>query len=320
VIFLIYRFFFLILFVLSHHPLHAAVQVSVSFQPQATVTGPRIVLADIAVIKPGGVAAEALGQLVVAAAPAPGKSKELYTVTVINSLRNRPEAADVDWQGSPNIVVERKATTLGQEQLQAIIDEYLQKNSAKLPKAEVRFTAIRAPETLTLPAGELSWKVTPSRPGIMGSTSFTIALFVDGKPAGNCTVRGRLEAVAEAVTAVTALHKGDIVTDANIAMQRQDIGSTDTPLLAREEILGKQVARTVTAGTVLKPEHIVLPPVIKEGEMVKIIARKGSMQLSTSGLAKADGRTGETIPVKNIGSNKIIHGRVDGPGVVSVEF
>jgi flagella basal body P-ring formation protein FlgA len=54
--------------------------------------------------------------------------------------------------------------------------------------------------------------------------------------------------------------------------------------------------------------------------MVKIFARKGVLQLSTSGIAKADGRLGENIPVKNIGSNKIIHCRVDGPGVVSVEF
>ena len=59
---------------------------------------------------------------------------------------------------------------------------------------------------------------------------------------------------------------------------------------------------------------------IKEGDLVSIFARKGALNLSTKGLAKTDGRLGETIQVKNISSNKVIHCRVDGPGIVSVEF
>jgi len=301
-------------------PALAAAQVSVHFRANAVVTGPRIVLADIAVIHPTGDATEALGQLPVASAPAPGKSKELSVVTVINSLRNRPETADVDWQGSQTIVVERGGLTLTPERMQEMIVAYLRENSAMLPKAEIRLTSVRTPEAMTLPPGALSWKITPSRPGIVGSTSFTIALFVDGRPAGTCTVRGRLEMVAEVLTAATTLHKGDLVTEENVVPQRQDIGGVDGPLLVREEILGKQVARTVPPGTILRSEHIVLPPVIKGGELVKIFARKGPLELSTSGLAKTDGRMGETIPVKNIGSNKMIHCRVNGPGVVFVEF
>lgn len=295
-------------------------QISVDFQANASVTGPRILLGDIAVIRPGGEETEPLAQLPVASAPAPGKSKELFTVSVITSLRNRPEATDVDWQGSERIVVQRRGISLKQEQLLAIIDQYLVENRARLPKGEVRFTSLRAPEELTLPAGTLSWQVTPSRPGIMGSSSFSIAFAVDGKPATTCVVRGRLEAMAEVVTAVVTLHKGDVVTDSSLVMQQQDIGGLENPFTAKEQILGMQVARTVNAGTVLEQAHIVLPAIIKGGEMVKILARKGALQLSTSGLAKTDGRLGEIIQVKNISSNKLIHCRVDGPGIVSVEL
>ena len=294
---------FLILPWLLFDPLSAAGQISVHFKANAAVAGPRIVLADIAEITPASPEANEIGHLPVGSAPAPGKSKELSTVTVINSLRNRAEAADVDWQGSPTIVVERPSTIMSQEQLRQIIAAYLSENSTKLPSAEVRFTSIRAPKTLTLPAGELSWKVTPSRPGIMGSSSFSIALFVDGKPAGTCVVRGRLEVVAEVVTAAATLHKGDFITKANIVLQRQDIGGIDNPIMASEEILGKQAARTVNAGTILERKHIVLPPVVKEGELLKILAHKGALHIATSGIARSDGRMGENIPVKNISSN-----------------
>lgn len=301
-------------------PLQAVAQISVNFQANASVAGPRIVLGDIAVIKPAGAEAQAIAQLPVASAPAPGKAKELFTVSVINSLRNRPEATDVDWQGSESIVVQRLGNRVGQDQLQAIIDQFLKENSAVLPQTELRFTSMRAPEALILPAGKLSWKVTPSRPGIIGSSSFSIAFAVDGKPATTCVARGRLEAIAEAAVAAVTLHKGEVIAEGGIVMKRQDVGGLQKPFTSKEQLLGMVVARTVNAGTVLEQVHIAQPPVIKGGEMVKILARKGAMQLSTSGLAKTDGRQGEMIQVKNISSNKMIRCRVDGPGVVSVEF
>jgi hypothetical protein len=73
------------------HPLPAVAQVSVNFWKMPWWSDPGIVLADIAEIKPAGPETEEIGQLAVASAPAPGKSKELSTVRVINSLRNRPE-------------------------------------------------------------------------------------------------------------------------------------------------------------------------------------------------------------------------------------
>ncbi|MCL1980707.1 MAG: flagellar basal body P-ring formation chaperone FlgA [Proteobacteria bacterium] len=311
---------FLISCCLFLSPLSVAAQVTVQFKANAVVTGPKIVLADIAIIQPPDSETETLGQLQVATAPAPGKTKELSVVTVINTLRNHPEAADVDWQGSQSIVVERAGVRLTKERMQEMIATYLKENAAIFPSAEIRFSSIQTPDEMMLPAGTLTWKITPSRPGIVGSTSFTIALFIDGKPSGTSTVRGRLELVAEVLTAATTLHKGDVVTTENVVMQRQNIGGVSNPLFVRDDILGKQVARTVAAGTILKADHLVLPPVIKEGEMVKISARKGSMLLTTNGLAKNDGRVGETISVKNISSNKLIYCRVDGPGAVSVEF
>ena len=315
-----FRHFILTVVWLLSAGLAIAAQVTVSFRSTAEITEPRIVLADIAVIKPAGDQADQIGQLVVAVAPPPGKSKELQTASVITSLRNRPEVAGVDWQGSPTIMVQRKTHTLSQQQFIDIITAYIDENSGLLPKGEIRFIPIHTPQEVSVPPGRLSWKVTPSKPGILGSNSFTIALLVDGKQAGTHVVRGKLEVMAEVVTAATMLQKGDILSETNVILQSQDIGSLDKPFMATGEVIGKQVARTVSAGTVLKPDHLVLPPVIKEGEMVKILARKETMQLSASGLAKTDGRLGESIAVKNISSNKMIHARVAGPGIVTVEF
>lgn len=301
-------------------PPTALAQTSVNFQAKVTVTGPRIVLADIAVIQPEGSDAEKIGRLPVTSAPPPGGTIELTTASVITSLRNRPEIAAVDWQGSETIAVQRKGNRISQEQLQKIIGDYLQEHAARLPKAEIRFTALRVPEKLTLPTGELSWKVTPSNPEIMSSSSFSILFSVDGKPAGNYVVRGKLEAIAEVATAAVMLQKGDVISADKISMERRPLDKFDNPILTKEQLLGMQMDRPLAPGKIIEQKYIVSVPVIKMEEMVKIIARKGELQISTSGVAKAEGRAGETIRVKNISSNKLIYCRVDGPGTVSVEF
>ncbi len=297
-----------------------AAQISVNFQASATVTDSRIVLADIAVIKPEGSKADAIGKLPVAAAPVPGATKELRTVSVITSLRNRAEVADVDWQGSETIVVQRKGTRVDKEQLQKIVEDYLKENEAKLPKAEIRLASFRAPEQIYLPSGTLSWKVTPSRPDIMSSASFSIQFSIDGAPAGNCVVQGRVEAYADVVIAKTTLHKDDLVTEDKIAVEKRRIDRMKNPVFSPDEILDMQVGRTINAGNPIEHEHINSPPVIKKDDLVKILARKGALNISASGIAREDGRQGETIQVKNVSSNKLIHCRVDGPGIVSVEF
>ena len=301
-------------------PAGAAEQIAVSFQQRAEVSGPRIVLADIAKIWPAGREAEAIGRLPVAAAPSPGTSKELSTVAVITGLRHRPEVRDVDWQGSETILVERAGQRIDQARLQAMIETWLGEQADRLDRGEVRLTGFRAPETLLLPPGELGWTITPSRPDLLGSSSFTIAFTVDGKPAGNCVVRGRLEALAEVVVAARALRRGDTIDADMLRLDKQRIDRLNGPFFATADLLGKEVTRAVGAGQAIEQAHIGAPAVIHSGDLVRIYARKGALNISTQGQARTDGRPGETIQVKNITSNKLIHCRVDGPGTVSVEF
>jgi flagella basal body P-ring formation protein FlgA len=293
---------------------------SVHFHERATVSGPRIVLGDIATIRPAGENADAIAQLPVASSPAPGKTKDLSTVSVINSLRHRSEVADIDWQGRPEIVVERQATRITRKQIEAILGQFLQENSSKLPRAEIHLNVQRAPEELVFPVGAIAWKVTPSRPNILGSTSFSISFTVDGQPAGNSVIRGRLKVVGEVAVAAAPLRRGEVITSRSVRLAKQDLADLDDPFTSLDQVLGMEMTRTVTAGTILDRNNVSQPALVKEGDMVKIVAHKGALRISTSGLARGDGREGERIRVKNISTNKMIYCRVDGPGIVSVEF
>ena len=59
---------------------------------------------------------------------------------------------------------------------------------------------------------------------------------------------------------------------------------------------------------------------IFKGDTVMITAKKAGMEVNMPGEALSDGRKGKQIRVRNIKSERIITGKVVGPGLVEVNF
>jgi hypothetical protein len=59
---------------------------------------------------------------------------------------------------------------------------------------------------------------------------------------------------------------------------------------------------------------------IKARDSVKIVAILGSARIEATGEALQEGRAGEVIRVRNLESNRIVHGRVEEGGAVVVEY
>jgi flagellar basal body P-ring formation protein FlgA len=59
---------------------------------------------------------------------------------------------------------------------------------------------------------------------------------------------------------------------------------------------------------------------IKSKDNVKIIAYIGNARIEALGEAQQDGRLGEIIRIRNIESNRVVHGRVEAGGLVLVDY
>ena len=62
------------------------------------------------------------------------------------------------------------------------------------------------------------------------------------------------------------------------------------------------------------------PPLVRRGDIVKIVASSGPMIITATGMVKQQGCKGEMVRVVNTDSNRIITARVTGPGAVEVSF
>ena len=85
----------------------------------------------------------------------------------------------------------------------------------------------------------------------------------------------------------------------------------------------RPAADSVATNQMRPNEHLsISDPVvlIKKGDLVRLMARVGPLEISTRGEALADGRLGQIIPVRNVDSKQTVHARVIKPATVKVEY
>ncbi len=294
--------------------------IEILFQEKGLIAGDRILLGEIASVTLDGERNEALEQSPVAITPKLGEIHTLEPQNVISFLQTTLVADTIKWQGPKSIQVQRDGFIIDKARIQEILSTYIGQNLNRFPAGDIRLVSLRPPPTFVLPKGKLSYEVTPSKPEIIGSSSFAIIFRVDDKIVKNTSVGGRIEIHAEVVTAAVKLTRGMPITSEHISMVKQNITRLREPFFSPNDVIGMRAKKTISSGRIISKHHVEPLPLINKGEVVKILANKGRLSLSVLGIAGKDGLPGEMIQVRNINSRKLVYCRVYAPGIVTVEF
>jgi flagellar basal body P-ring formation protein FlgA len=86
-----------------------------------------------------------------------------------------------------------------------------------------------------------------------------------------------------------------------------------------EEVCGRQLRRSVVAGTALRAEWLQAAQDVRAGENVKVEVRSGAARLEFDGQAAGSASAGEAVWVINPETHKRFAARVEAPGKVTVE-
>ncbi len=84
--------------------------------------------------------------------------------------------------------------------------------------------------------------------------------------------------------------------------------------------IGKRTTARINAGTEITAAMLRSVPLVKRGEVVRILLESGPMTISAVGQSQEDGGQGDLIRVQNIASKRVIFARVTGHSQVRVEF
>ena len=294
----------------------------ITFIQSGSVSKDTVLLSDITNASEKTPLSKALGSQIVGKSPDPGLASVLDAREIIKKIEksHNSKLRGVIWKGSPLITVTRESETITTEQIQKIIDDYIADNNHRFPDVEITFI----PESLPLPfeihTGTLSWDVIPSSPEIIGSSRFSIIFKVDNKVRKNFSVRGHTKAITAVVTAARRIKYGEIITPENVSVADRDISMAQSYSKTLSEVIGSVVKRNIKQGSVIGPDAVEQPHVVKKGELVKIVVNHSGLVLTATGIAKSNGRLDEVIRVKNTNSNKLIYCRVQAPGLVEVRI
>lgn len=132
-------------------------------------------------------------------------------------------------------------------------------------------------------------------------------------------VPGKVSIYKTVFIARHTITRGRRILASDLHKSRRDITTLHYGYIDNQrEIVGKIARRVVFANTVLKPQMLSLPLLVKRGQTVILIAETHGIQVRMSGKALGSGPAGHSIRVRNLSSRRIVEGIVVKSGVVKI--
>ncbi|MDR2947389.1 MAG: flagellar basal body P-ring formation chaperone FlgA [Candidatus Adiutrix sp.] len=301
-----------------------AAQVSVIIPAENTVSGPRIVLGDIAsvnaLIPEGEALAQALSAIDLGAAPEPGRELLLRRAQLEQRLvASRLNLSEASWALPEELRLTGRGQDLSEDLLRQALGKYMAETepykSGRFELVSVSFGSLPG-----LAPGKVQYRFVPqpsSNPTYLSGAFF---FNVDGQDAGRVRVTAQVDLSIEALVAARPLNKGQILDEADLSLTFIPYSQAKGALTALEAALGSTLKVNLSAGDPLKDRNLAKSLMVQRGDLVTLVAQQGALTITASGQAKEGGALGDTISILNLSSKKTVTGRIIGPDQVEIVF
>jgi len=182
------------------------------------------------------------------------------------------------------------------------------------------FSAI--PPSTVIPAGELDYTLLNQlNEDYLGKKLVHMALLVDGIEVGRVRMSGDVALYEEVVVTTKNLGRHAVLKAEDVQLRRRNTGSAGVDSLHDiDEVVGKRLKTTLRAGELLYSHLLEEAPLVKQGDLVTIVAESPVVRVAVPGQVKSAGGRGETIKVKNLMSRREVFARVVDNETVAVDF
>ena len=304
-------------------PAVPAAEIAITLRPEAEVLGADIRLGEVAEIACAETELRRrLEGLVIGKAPLPGRSRPITADYVRLRLRQLDIGADrMALGGAERIEVSMPGVAVSEEQVRQIVTGFL-KTSGIWGDAEVKVAELTISADRTLPKGRATYRVLPPRHmRSLGTVPLSVVFDVDGRFQKTIRATVRVSALAPVVVAARPIGRLKPISTDDLKMEKMNLAELPTGVMTdADDIIGKRARRNIDAGDILRPDLIEMPPLVKRGDMVVIVAESEGIKVTATGEVKSDGLRGEQVKVVNLDSNKRFSARVVDKKTVMVDF
>lgn len=295
---------------------------TVTIPEESFVSGDKIFLGDIAEITGSSEIVSSLQAIEIRKAPAPGYSVNISRTSLELVLKQKgfaPETLTLDVP--QNFKVTGNCQTVNSSDLAEIAISFV-KETMPWHEDSVNITLQSlSSNEITLPEGNIEFL--PSAPYNMkfiGNVSIPVEIIINGVSVKKVNVSLKIQVFSEVLVATTGISRGDILSPENISLEKREIkNSGDNIFTDPAQIEGRVASVNISRGTVITEKLTESPLMVRNGDLVTIIAVAGQVEVRAMGKSKQNGRFGDIIDVVNTDSGKRLKATVIETGTVLIE-
>ncbi len=216
-----------------------------------------------------------------------------------------------------SLALDNQADQTIQEQINQSITDYVTAlQSGRYPKVDIDISPLDSRLRLAECDQPLSLE---HRPKSREAGRLTVKLTCNASSSWTIHVPVNVQVYDQVVIADTPLAMGTILSKRNVRKELRDVTLMYQGYFSDlSNIEGFVTKRPIQSGQVLNSALVDPAKMIERGERVVILAEKSGLTIRTTGVSMDDGAYGELIRVKNSKSNRVVEGRVVGPGQIKV--
>jgi flagella basal body P-ring formation protein FlgA len=303
--------------------LTAAEITTIRVRGQVEIETDKVLLGQIAAIESNDTRqVQQLKDIVIGKAPSPGKSRHYNQRHLRMHLKQHHiDLAGVKLEGSQTTRISRSHIQIEKHEIEKIVSDYITQNIPQEDQS-VRIKEIKISEKVVLSKGRIAYKVAaPVMRPLTGTCSVAVDFSVNGHFEKKVWATAKIEVWGSVVVTRKPLGRYKPITEDDIMLQTMDLTHLSSNVVTDPEaVLGKRTKRAIGAQTPLRADNIELPPLVKRGDLVVIIAQSKGLKITTRGIVKKKGRLGDRIPVVNVDSKKVLYARVIDSNTVQVDY
>lgn len=315
---------FLPLFIFSmvHHA--SGERVHIEIKDSVTLPEKQIVIGDIAYVSCNDPSLlERINGILIGNTPWPGYARKIEKDVISARLIDGGiDLKEVIFGSTKSSLVTVESITITGEEIIKKAKEYLLSKQSRPDGGEIIIESDRIPMDKLLPAneGDIRFEVSQIDTNKeRGSIQLIVRVFINDKQHLKIPVFFTIRVYEDVVTTARKISRDTILTPDDIEIRRME--TTKLPGVtfdAVEDLVGKRAVRSIMPNIPITADLVNNPPVIKKGDLIKVLVQSGNLLIVTKGLAKEDGYFGKIIRVKNLDSKKELYGKVEDDSTVKI--
>ena len=255
--------------------------------------------------------------------PLPGKSRGIEEAHIVVRLKQAEiDPSRVAIKVPEGAEVVRGFEQVSKEEVKRVVRDFI-RQAAALQQGKTRVKGIQFDRDIIVPKGALAFRVEPPQNRMLcGRVPLAVSISVNGKVEKKVWAVADIEVLRKVIVAGRPLGKHHRITEDDIQVREMDMAGLSAKALTDErDVVGKRTRKAIAVNTVLRADMVELPPLVKRGDVVTVVAEGAGLRITVLGVVKERrGRKGEMILVENLDSNKAIYARVIDSKTVKVDF